>query len=65
MNLKSIGRMKNLILTLSVVLWWCPSELNADRTNDKIYEPIPGAAPCFKQLNGTHEIGCSCNLSIP
>ncbi|XP_030375936.1 nicastrin isoform X2 [Scaptodrosophila lebanonensis] len=33
-----------------------------ERTRDKMYQPIVGAA-CFRRLNGTHQIGCSSTYS--
>jgi hypothetical protein len=34
--------------------------VEGDRTSMKIYEPITGSYPCFRKLNGTHQIGCAC-----
>lgn len=33
---------------------------NGERTKDKMYEYLDGAAACFRRLNGTHQTGCTC-----
>lgn len=32
---------------------------NGERTKDKMYEYLDGAAACFRRLNGTHQTGCT------
>lgn len=34
----------------------------SERTKEKIYVEIKsaGRSPCFRRLNGTHQIGCTC-----
>ncbi|XP_049941555.1 nicastrin isoform X2 [Schistocerca serialis cubense] len=39
------------------------SEVSPERTKDKMYESIDGAAACFRRLNGTHQFGCSSSRS--
>ncbi|XP_069684848.1 nicastrin isoform X2 [Periplaneta americana] len=36
---------------------------HAERIRDKMYDPIEGAAACFRRLNGTHQFGCSSHRS--
>nr|XP_022920439.1 nicastrin [Onthophagus taurus] len=33
--------------------------VTADRTKDRIYDDIKGAAACFRRMNATHQTGCS------
>ncbi|XP_060534306.1 nicastrin isoform X2 [Cylas formicarius] len=32
---------------------------NAQRTKDKMYEPIESKMGCFRRMNATHQVGCS------
>lgn len=36
--------------------------VSSDRTKDKIYENVHGHM-CFRRLNATHQIGCSCKFN--
>ena len=35
---------------------------SADRVTEKIYQKIDNGFGCFRRLNGTHQIGCSCKF---
>lgn len=34
--------------------------VKGERTKTKIYVDIEGWSPCFRRMNGTHQIGCQC-----
>ena len=38
------------------------TDTNGDRITEKIYHKIEGGFSCFRRLNATHQIGCSCEL---
>lgn len=37
---------------------------NAERTKDKMYDGISGTTACYRRLNATHQIGCSCEKNL-
>ncbi|XP_035704383.1 nicastrin isoform X2 [Folsomia candida] len=48
---------------LAAVLMCLFLGVGADRTSQKIYEPIVESYPCFRKLNGTHQVGCGSSLT--
>lgn len=34
--------------------------ISCERLHEQIYSSIEGGAACFRRLNGTHQVGCSC-----
>ncbi|XP_017774450.1 PREDICTED: nicastrin [Nicrophorus vespilloides] len=46
----------NFILLVALIV---NSQSNAQRTKDKMYQPLNGIASCFRRMNGTHQTGCS------
>lgn len=53
-----IVNMRNTLLILLLVI-----AIQCQRIKDSIYTDIQNIKPCFRRLNGTHEIGCSSSLS--
>ena len=38
--------------------------VSSDRITEKIYKKIDQGFSCFRRLNGTHQIGCSCKYTF-
>lgn len=58
-------------LNVKKLIWWLlfsaiflVTGLNGDRITEKIYQRIDEGFSCFRRLNGTHQIGCSCKSSL-
>lgn len=57
------------ILNVKKVCWLLFSaillatDLSGERITEKIYQRIDDGFSCFRRLNGTHQIGCSCKKS--
>ncbi|XP_046383107.1 nicastrin [Ischnura elegans] len=56
-------KVKMFSWTYLVFLMFIGVLVSAERTKDKMYEPILGAVACFRRLNGTHQFGCSSHRS--
>ena len=35
-----------------------------DKTSEKIYYDVTTFAMCFRRMNGTHQVGCTCELAF-
>lgn len=38
---------------------------NGERTKDKMYDGISATTACYRRLNATHQVGCSCKHVMP
>ena len=57
------------ILNVQTLIWllnisYLLTVVNSDRITEKIYQKIDNGFSCFRRLNATHQIGCSCKHSL-